>query len=192
MDIRRGLIQAVQASALISRGSRGNSLAKRRSTMFVYRMANYFRASYSNQAGVAVFSKSASWNRAMFGVNEFLFDISVLQCASTRSVIHSTSLTFVRSATWLVESEFERSSRALLHDLSKLKIGKSERKLLIASEFNNSSGQLNMLAQAANGIDGILHLALMPSPLQWQSNTNRFDSYRFDGTTWLPDSLAVC
>ena len=192
MDILHGLNRAIHAAAQVSKASQGYSLAKGRSNLFVYQLANHFRAHYAKQPGVAVFSKAASWHQAMFGVNEFLFDISVLEYGTIQAVRHAATIPYVTRATWLVESEFGRNSRDILHDLSKLKIGEAESKLFVACEFKDVQRQLSMLEQAAAGISGTLFLALLPPPLDWQSQTRAVSSYRLSGTGWVQDNLAVC
>lgn len=192
LDMQAGLHQAMTSAARIQAGNPNHSLASLRSSLFVFKLAEHFHSEYESQPAYAVFSRLAGWHKDMFGVQEFLFDIAVLECGTVPAVQPHIDLPFVRKAIWLVESEFERNSRDVLHDLSKLKVGCSEKNLLIATQFSNMNKQIDMLAQVSDGIKGELYLALLPHPIDWQVVGNVIQSYRLVHGSWTPDSLVSC
>lgn len=69
------------------------------------------------------------------GRKELLFDVSVCQVKSTFSFDDGQTLRhFVDNCLWLVESEFDSASMAIIVDLSKLIMGSSKKKLFVAKK----------------------------------------------------------
>ena len=120
------------------------------------------------------------------GRKELLFDVSVCQVKSTVSFHdRQTPRHFVDNCLWLVESEFDSASMAIIVDLSKLVMGSSKMKLFVAGMplWNSWKGKsandleklvkdrekeiLKMCKEAANRCGEHFYFCFIPHPKVW-------------------------
>ena len=108
-------------------------------------------------------------NNEEFGLSELLYDISVCQTETTRSMESKPRcLKFVSKASWVVESEFSENTRHILFDMSKLVIGTASNTLFVVSYRSDKNDELlDRLKPVARQIDGNLFLAFVPHPRDW-------------------------
>lgn len=112
----------------------------------------------------------------IFNLNEFLFDIVIAQMIEINSASHSKvrKLQAIKYGKWIVESEFQiNNSRALLLDLNKLAIAKSENKLFIMSHSNKNTMKNWVIKTAKELMDTAnenVYLAVVPHPQDWTIN----------------------
>lgn len=105
-----------------------------RSAIWVSALGRQFQLGYPRHRGYRVFWRSNCSNRCAFGLNEFLFDITVCSVCEVHSLQRPpTQLEYVSRCHWLVESEFSTNTREILVDLSKLVVGAADNKLLVVS-----------------------------------------------------------
>jgi hypothetical protein len=150
----------------ISIASKGQ-LHRQRSRIWIEALARTFRDHFAGDSTVRVFSKHDPSNRADFGLNELLYDVTVCRVGTVLSTRHKKKLYYVREALWLVESEFARDSREALVDFSKLVLGTGCNKLFIGSQVSDITGLLDVLKPAAKACEGRVYVSFVPHPADW-------------------------
>lgn len=105
--------------------------------------------------------------RSLLGMNEFLFDIAVLEYKLVQARRSSESYAVVTGGLWAIESEMAKLIREAVYDFNKLVIAKAPRKLFIGSIVSDVPGYLEALAQVAVYGDEQIYLALIPHPEEW-------------------------
>lgn len=136
------------------------------SRSFVERLAELMRAEYRGR-DVAVMSKHNCEKRPLLGMNEFLFDIAVLEYRSVQARGSGEAYAVVTGGLWVVESEMAKLRREAIYDFNKLVLAKAPRKLFIGPIVSDVPGYLEALAQVAASCDEQLSLALIPHPQEW-------------------------
>jgi hypothetical protein len=174
----------MRAANQIVPGRFPRTLNRRRSTYFVYQLALAFHGYHLNNPLIAVFSRKAPWHRSLFGVNEVMFDISVVELSQHVFSRVKPGLPFISKAQWLVESELALRSRNLLHDFSKLVLANSDTLLFIASQFKDRQAQLDMLASVAAYCKCNLYLILVPRPSLWTRKQPNIEAFEFVNNGW--------
>lgn len=130
----------------------------------------FFRSFYGNNPNKAT--------AEIFNLNEFLFDIVIAQMIEINSASQSNTkkLQAIYCGKWIVESEFQtNNSRALLLDLNKLAIAKSENKLFIMSDCNKNTMKdwvIKTAKELMNMEEENFYLAIVPHPKDWTSKEN--------------------
>ena len=143
---------------------------RRRSAIWVCALGRQFQAGYPQDRGYRVFWRTNRSNRCDFGLNEFLFDITVCSVRKIPSLQRPpTQLKYVSRCHWLVESEFSTNTREILVDLSKLVVGTADNKLLVASHRppDVERALLSRCEAVAHRSGGRMFLLFIAHPSQW-------------------------
>jgi len=165
---------------------------RNRSQNFVDVLALGFqRYDRSRNPKVHVFWSRNLAHRSDFNRKEFLYDITVCEVDKTRSATRRALLSYVTETYWIVESEFERNSRAAIIDMSKLVLGQSENALFIGPSVGPKEGFLEMLASVAKGCAGQTHLAVIDHPSKWKTGPRNPELYLWSRDEWLLDGRSV-
>ena len=157
------MISELIQSSFTEAFGRGKDLSNSdRSKLWVECLAQSFR-NIAWQNNVTVFSKDYCGNRTEFRLNELLFDITVAEIETIKSV-RGADITSITGAKWLVESEFKRTdSRDIIIDFSKLNIGNSENKLLVISAGSSlTTWALETIPNLIQNSSSIFFLAFLP------------------------------
>ena len=95
---------------------------------------------------------------------EFLYDITVVEIGHSPVAFANTNVTFVKRAVWQVESEVAGDGTEIAKDLSKLRVGAADHKLLVARPTTNKPHLWrDFIGRIAKGMKGDFFLGLMPS-----------------------------
>jgi hypothetical protein len=159
-------------------------LHRRRSRIWVETLADAFRLHFAGDPTVRVFSKHNPSNRADFGLNELLYDVTVCRVGTVSSTKHQKVLYYVREALWQVESEFARDSREALVDFSKLVLGAGCNKLFIGPQVSDIKGLLDVLKPAARACEGRVYVSLVPHPADWIRGEMDIRVWEMRGSNW--------
>ncbi len=119
---------------------------------------------------------------------EFLYDVSVVEIARTEAAFaREKRVPFVKRAIWLVESELATDGTQVAEDLSKLRIGTSCHKLLIAAQTAKANPKpwIEFIDHIAADMTGEFFVALMPTyasakseSVHWWNRDATIDLYR--------------
>ena len=142
-------------------------LHRERSKRFVECLSIRLREACAEYDSVASLSKHHNDDRDKFGMNELLFDVTVVQYGSICSGKSRKKLTFIKKGLWAVESEFARNKREALFDFNKLVLADSENKLFVGPRNSQESDYRRVLGEAARNCAGNVYVALIPHPDQW-------------------------
>jgi hypothetical protein len=160
-----------------------------------------FQTRYPAEAGFAVFGGRPSENQAeAFGIPgwmwEFLHDIAVVEVGSTPAAYQPPEVAFIKRAIWQVESEVAGDGTEVAKDLSKLRVGAADHKLLLARQATQHDPQpwLDFIGRLCVGMTGDVFLGLMPTystehPLeaqQWRGCTATITLYHSSGFRPVP------
>ncbi len=95
---------------------------------------------------------------------EFLYDITVVELGHSPAAFANTNVAFVKRAVWQVESEVAGNGTEIAKDLSKLRVGAADHKLLVARPATNKPQRwLDFIGRISRGMNGKFFLGLMPS-----------------------------
>lgn len=155
-------------------------LHNKRSMEWVESLANGFRDAFASDKSVRVFSRHYHENRPDFGVNELLYDVTVISVETVPSAFHKKNLFFVKEALWQVESEFARDSRQALIDFNKLVLGSAKNKLFIGPQVRDHDSFIKVLIPAASVCPGEVYAAFIPHPDEWDNNLSAPEVLQFD------------
>lgn len=161
----------------ICKGVKQADLPKK-SRILVCALARQFRSRYGGPE-YRVFWKDNDENNRHFLLNELLFDVSVCSVGTTKSLQRkSQDLEFISRCHWQIESEFDyRNSRSVIVDMSKLVMGTSRNKLMIASHRGSSDDDcedgvcnkdiLKQCAPIADSCNGHVYFCFVAHPDKW-------------------------
>ncbi len=170
MDIRSVVTDAFTASQqeLAVSSSKGE-LHRTRSKRFVECLANGLRQALSGIDNVASMSKHNDRNRTKFGMNELLFDVTVIEYSSVYSATSKKELFFVTKGLWIVESEMANDKRQALYDFNKLVLGSADNKLFVGPriDIGQEADYLRVLREPAAYCRSPIFVALIPHPREW-------------------------
>ncbi|MBK8015241.1 MAG: hypothetical protein IPK20_00140 [Betaproteobacteria bacterium] len=127
--------------------------------------------------------------RRLFGMQELLYDISILQFDNVTS-IRGQDLVYLKRGLWIIESEMARDSRQALYDFNKLVLGNAQNVLFIGPQLNDSerhNGYLRVLKAPARNCASAPYLALIPHPDSWTIDTRSVKLYSWQGDEWSDD-----
>lgn len=159
-----------------------------RSATWVHALGRQFQAEYPQECGYRVFWRTNPCNRA-FRLNEFLFDIAVCSVSHAPSLQRvPTSLEYVTSCHWQVESEFAFNTREILVDLSKLVLGAAANKLFVASHREPAVEQalLARCERVARHCGRSVFLVFIAHPSRWGQTVREPDLYELVDGGWRP------
>ncbi len=157
-----------------------------RAREWVEALAETFRKYYDElkEPNVRVFSKYSNYNRKDFGLNELLFDISVVKTATIQSPRHK-ELTYIEKALWIVESEMANDTRQLVLDFSKLVMGDAENKLFVGPLSEEIFNFIPQLCAVARNCNGLVHLCLVPHPEKWEKDETKLKMWFFESNKFI-------
>lgn len=124
---------------------------------------------YPQAAGYRVFSKHYEGNTKDFGLNEYLYDVTVIKDGTVVSASGSTELTYPLRTIWHIESEFHKhNSRSSIVDFGKLLMSGAENKLMVLpANTGIEPWALSTLAPLGKAAQGNFSLAFVPHPGAW-------------------------
>ena len=143
-----------------------------RSRDFVAALGDQFASLYAGDPDVRVFTKHDERNRAEFGMNELLYDVTVCRTGRVKSARHGKALQYVASPIWHVESEFARSSRQALFDFNKVVLGAAPYNLFVGPYVHEPSKFVDVLRVPAACCAGRVFVALIPHPHSWGTTSS--------------------
>lgn len=153
------------------RGEATRDIHYNRSHSFVENIASALRSHYDGNTSVRVFSRGCDINRAEFGINELLYDITVCSTAKIPSTRHGIDHTYITGSLWQIESEVEKGDyREGLLDFNKLVLGESENKLFIGSIRKDDRRMLEVLSKPAQHCKRNVYTALITHPSDWHNS----------------------
>ena len=160
---------------------------RKRSTAWVNALADQFDQNYQLEKRHRVFWKGNCRNKKNFGLNELLFDIVVCSVSTTESLQRqSNPLEFIVDSHWQIESEFARSTREILVDMSKLVLGSAENKLMVASHRNPDT-ERDILAQCsdiASRCGSNVYFCFVSHPEEWKRDPQAPSLYEWTAGDW--------
>lgn len=156
---------------------------RKRSNCWVKRLGANFDEHYADCKDYRVFWRGNPDNKPEFTLTEMLYDILVCRTDTTYSMeSRPRQLEFIAQAIWTVESEFEKNTRDILLDMSKLVVTNSINKLLIVSDRDERNEQLRCrLSPVAEKIHGGLFLGFVTHPDDWCEESKPPQLYRWHG-----------
>lgn len=146
----------------------------RRARVWVDALAREFAEEYDRPNFHVFWKFNPSEKNPICGkLKELLFDIVVCQLGDTESLeLKPRGLKFVSQSHWLVESEFEKNTREILLDLSKLVLGAAKYKMFVASHRRKKMEHdlLDRLAPIARCCSSSLFFTFVSHPEEWFSD----------------------
>lgn len=146
-------------------------LHRERSLQFVESLSRRLLNACHSKEKVTSLSKHNNNDRERFGMNELLFDISVVEYGYVNSGPKDKELVYVKKAIWLVESEMAGNKREALYDFNKLVLGASENLLFVGPHVRDEVNYLRVLGEAAKHCRAPIHIVLIPHPRKWEHST---------------------
>jgi len=164
---------------------RPSGMAYMRSRAFIAALAEQFRRVYPVTAGYCVFAGRDQTNRAAFGREEFMGDVSVCEVDVIPAGRRGAGNAYVKRALWMVESEFDPAPKAALADFIKFVAGAADQKLFVAPVTPRAEGVLEPLAYPARHCSGEVYAALVPHPRGWPGAADRVQVWHWDREQWV-------
>jgi hypothetical protein len=174
-----------RAAAVVAR--RPSDIVYMRSRRFIAELACALRSHYPPETGFVVFAGRDGANRATFGREELLGDVSVFEVASIPQGNPGAGNPYLKRALWMIESEFAQTPKAALRDFIKFVGGSAEQKLFVAPLTRRGEAVLAPLAFPARHCTGVLYAALVPHPRTWGDGVEPVSLWRWSGSAW-----AIC
>jgi hypothetical protein len=140
---------------------------KARSTNFVTDLAEGIGSFYADHPDVRVLTRSDASNKADFGLNELLYDVTVCRTAVVTSARARKPLSYVAAPLWHVESELAKNSRQALFDFNKLVLGAAPINLFVGPIVHDTESFIDVLRAPALRCKGKVFVALIPRPSEW-------------------------
>jgi hypothetical protein len=111
-----------------------------------------------------VLSRPGGWNKALY-LNELMFDIHVCEMGTAKSLGGRMDIEIINKAVIQVECEFNRWTRSIYKDFSKLVAGSAKTKLFIGPyDYLIKSERYQNLGPIAHNCNSEVFLALVPHP----------------------------
>ena len=192
MAVNRGNLKTVVEHAWNTARTKDMSADNRkRSTAWVSALADQFQENYRLERH-RVFWKANTKNQKNFGLNELLFDIVVCSVSTTESLqSQSNRLEFIVDSHWQIESEFARNTREILVDMSKLVLGSTENKLMVASHRHprreRDITERDILAQCsdiASRCGSNVYFCFVSHPEEWKRDPQAPSLYEWTAGDW--------
>jgi hypothetical protein len=162
-------------------------LHRKRSLEFVESLSDSLLAYYSGRReAVASLSKHHDRDRVRFGMNELLYDVSVVEFDEVHSGKSGKNLSYVTNGLWLVESEMAQNKREALYDFNKLVLGSAENLLFVGPHVIDEADYLRILGEAAKFCSGRVFVALIPHPKDWGNEFFKpVDAWEWRNREWV-------
>jgi hypothetical protein len=169
MNIHDIVILALEKSqsVKVSNSEKIGILHRERSKQFVESLSQLLLVNCSSARNVASLSKHHSDDRERFGMNELLFDVTVVEFSTVHSGTSGKELSYVTKGIWIVESELAKNKREALYDFNKLVLGNSENMLFVGPHVSDEDDFLRVLGEAAKHCSGTTYVSLIPHPEDW-------------------------
>jgi hypothetical protein len=186
MDLKN-ILQTALVRAILKDDPKGDlgEVHRDRSWRWIHALATEFQSEYPLEGGFRVFWAGNVHNRSDFGLEEFLFDISVCEVSSVRSAQRGLDLLFIKNAVWQVESELEKDSKKAIQDFGKLVVGSAQNKLFIAPLVSKEKEFLRVLREPASHCSGSAYLAMIPHPREWKENEALTKLWKLVEAIWV-------
>ena len=175
--------EAVKALVM---GTSTGSLARARERVFVKTLVTQLESAHDDDA-IRVFSPYSRGNMADFGTEQLLHDICVCRIGSGETAERKPNdFLYIEKALWQIEVDFSREWRRALHAINRLNCGSAANKLLIVSQLD-SGGEIFVNTLKAPGAvsDGVLYLALIPHPKDWDEIDSAPNVWRMADGDWV-------
>ncbi len=157
------------------KGKDRGEINKNRSKNFIYHITDNLKFLY-NDNDIVVFSSSER-NKA-FKRNELLYDINVCKINKLNS---NRNIEYVEKSLVQIECEFEKDTREVVIDCSKLVCGSSPLKVMIISKVSNDKVFRKSLEEVAKSIKDELYLIELEHPEKWDAcDKDSYSVYKFD------------
>jgi hypothetical protein len=140
---------------------------------WVNSLCRSFTDQYQNEPTVKVFggkpgaSPDAISTSIKGWMREFLYDAIVVEVDETPAPFKKgRNIKFIKRAIWQIESEMANNGSEVAKDLSKLRVGSADNKLLLVRETTQADGPrrwLDFIGQLVAGMEGNIFLGLMPT-----------------------------
>ena len=179
------------AKGMDDSGDSDREMHRIRSQNLVDELARGFQRHYEDNPMVRVFWARNNKNQSSFNLKELLYDITVCEVDETPSATGRALMSFVTKTHWIIESEFERNSRAAIVDMSKLVLGQSENVLFIGPSVGPKEGYMDMLGNVARRCIGRVYLAIIEHPSRWKTHLSSPELYLWDGDAWSQEKFST-
>jgi hypothetical protein len=156
-----------------------------RSLAWVSSLAAAFENHFAGDIAIRVLTRYDDRHRAEFGLNELLYDISVVRVATVPAARRQVDLIYVKNVLWQVESEFARNSREAVFDFNKLVLGSAKNKLFIGPNVDDPDRFLGVLLPAAQACTGKVYAALVPHPDRWEQSDLAIRAHLLRQRRWV-------
>ena len=135
---------------------------------------------------VRVFSAYGRGNRADFGTEALLHDMTVCRIAFGETAERKPEpFLYIAALIWQVEFDFSCRWQRALAAINRLNAGGAENKLLIAAKLESGrDSYLNTLVAPFAAGAGVQHLALIPHPSEWDRSDERPEVWRLADGEW--------
>lgn len=187
MDIARLIDSSFnEAVKALTMGTSPSSLARARERAYVKSLIAHLRRQFAAE-DIRVFASSQRGNIADFGTNHLLYDIAVCRAeAGETAERKSEEFLYIAEALWQIEVSFSREWRSALQAVSRLNCGAAANKALIANSQSASQRRfLDTLRAPARACPGILHLALVPHPADWDESDSAPQVWKMAEGEWV-------
>jgi len=154
----------------------------------VSELGRLFREAYAARPNHVVFNRGWMANKPLYGLTEFLFDLSVCKTGMLPEDLHLGAVPFIKALEWCIESEFERHQHVeILKDNSKLFIADARYKLYIAPAAPPAWLARMLHFTARSNRTGRLWYAQVPHPDTWATGAGTVTLYCHGGDDWRED-----
>lgn len=158
-------------------GDSNGEVHRKRSKKFIDNMTENLKNIY-NKEDIIIFSSKE--RNETFRRNELLYDINVCKI---NKLSNNQSIEYVEKSLLQIESEFERNTRSVAIDFSKLVCGNSELKIMITSKVHKDKDFRESLEPIAANIKEELYLIQLEHPENWDV-CDEYSVYKFDNN-WI-------
>ena len=186
MSIRRMIDDSYdEASRALVMGTSPATLNRARERAFHKSLAQQMQAAFAEE-DVRVFSAYRRGNRADFGTEALLHDMTVCRIAYGETAERKPErLLYIAALIWQVEFDFSCQWQRALAAINRLNAGGAENKLLIAAKLESGrDSYLNTLVAPFAAGAGAQHLALIPHPSEWDSSEEQPEVWRLADGEW--------
>ena len=186
MSIRRMIDDSYdEATRALVMGTSPAALNRARERAFHKSLAEQMQAAFADE-DVRVFSTYGRGNRADFGTETLLHDMTVCRIAQGETAERKPErFSYIAALIWQVEFDFSCQWRRALAAINRLNEGAAANKLLIAAQLESGrDSYLKTLAAPFASGSGAQHLALIPHPSEWDRNDERPEVWQLREGEW--------
>ncbi len=186
MNIRRMIDDSFdEATRALVMGTSPATLNRARERAFHKSLAEQMQAVFADE-DVRVFSIYGRGNRAEFGTETLLHDMTVCRIAQGETAERKPErFVYIAALIWQVEFDFSCQWQRALAAINRLNEGAAANKLLIAAQLESGrDSYLNTLAAPFAAGSGAQHLALIPHPSEWDRSDERPEVWQLREGEW--------